>query len=156
MYMKQPDIETRIINPLLGSSIPLPQRATNGSAALDLRACLEQPVTIKPGETVVIPGGFAININDPDIVAILAPRSGLGIKHGLVLANCIGVIDSDYQGEIKIGLHNQSKIAYTVQPGERVCQMMFMPVMAARLQLVDSFSTKTDRGDGGLGSTGTD
>lgn len=152
--MKAFNIETKIVSPLLGDSIPLPQRATKGSAALDLRACLEQPIVLKQGETVIIPSGFAININDSGIVAILAPRSGLGIKHGLVLANCIGIIDSDYQGEIKIGLHNQGKEAYIIQPGERICQLLFMPVIQANLQLVNDFSSTTKRGDGGLGSTG--
>lgn len=152
--MKPPEIETRIVNSLVGSSIPLPQYATEGSAALDLRACLTDPVTVLPGETVTIPSGIAISINNAGLVAILAPRSGLGIKHGLVLANTIGVIDSDYQGEIIIGIRNQGPKPYTIQPGERICQMLFMPVTQVRLQLVENFSNQTARGSGGFGHTG--
>jgi len=152
--MKLREIETKIVNQLVGNSIPLPQYATDGSAALDLRACLEQPVSIAPGETVTIPSGIAIAIHDPNLVAILAPRSGLGIKHGIVLANTVGVIDSDYQGEIKIGIRNQGSEAYTIQPGERVCQMLFMPVVQATLRVVEQFSEDSQRGDGGFGHTG--
>lgn len=152
--MKHREIETKIVSRLIGNSIPLPEYATDGSAALDLRACLDQSVTVHPGETVTIPSGIAISIHDPGLVAILAPRSGLGIKHGIVLANTIGVIDSDYQGEIKIGIHNQGSEAYTIQPGERVCQMLFMPVVQATLKLVEQFSKETERGGGGFGHTG--
>lgn len=152
--MKPPEIETRIVNSLIGSSIPLPQYATEGSAALDLRACLTDPVTVLPGETVTIPSGIAININNTGLVAVLAPRSGLGIKHGLVLANTIGIIDSDYQGEIIIGIRNQGPEPYTIQPGERICQMLFMPVTQVVLQMVENFSTETKRGSGGFGHTG--
>jgi len=152
--MKHREIETKIVNPLIGSSIPLPQYATDGSAALDLRACLEVEQTVAPGETVTIPSGIAISIHDPGLVAILAPRSGLGIKHGLVLANTIGVIDSDYQGEIKIGIRNQGAEPYSIQPGERICQMLFMPVVQATLRVVEAFSEETLRGEGGFGHTG--
>jgi dUTP pyrophosphatase len=152
--MKLHEIETKIVNQLIGNSIPLPQYATDGSAALDLRACLEQPVSIAPGETVTIPSGIAIAIHDPNLVVILAPRSGLGIKHGIVLANTIGVIDSDYQGEIKIGIRNQGNESYTIQPGERVCQMLFMPVVQVSLRVVEQFSEDSQRGSGGFGHTG--
>jgi dUTP pyrophosphatase len=152
--MKHREIETKIVNQLIGSSIPLPQYATDGSAALDLRACLDQAVIIQPGETITIPSGLAINIHDPNLVAILAPRSGLGIKHGIVLANTIGVIDSDYQGEIKIGIRNQGSESYSIQPGERICQMLFMPVVQATLRVVEAFSEESLRGDGGFGHTG--
>jgi len=152
--MKQHNIETKIMNPLLGAEIPLPTHATGGSAALDLRACLEEAVTLLPGETVTIPSGIAIAIHDPGLVAILAPRSGLGIKHGIVLANSIGIIDSDYQGEIMVGLHNQGNSPYTVQPGERICQMLFMPVVQATLRVVAEFSKESLRGSGRFGSTG--
>ena len=152
--MKHREIETKIVNNLIGSSIPLPQYATDGSAALDLRACLDQAVTVAPDETVTIPSGIAISIHDPNLVAILAPRSGLGIKHGIVLANTIGVIDSDYQGEIKIGIRNQGSEPYCIQPGERVCQMLFMPVVQASLRVVEEFSQETVRGEGGFGHTG--
>lgn len=152
--MKHREIETKIINPLIGNSIPLPQYATDGSAALDLRACLEGAVTVPPGETVTIPSGIAISIHDPNLVAILAPRSGLGIKHGIILANTIGIIDSDYQGEIRIGIRNQGSEPYTIQPGERICQMLFMPVVQASLRVVEAFSTESLRGEGGFGHTG--
>jgi len=152
--MSRPQIETRILNPLLGSKIPLPDYATEGAAALDLRACIDDPLTIAPATTAVIGSGLALNIADPGLVAIVAPRSGLGIRHGLVLANGIGVIDSDYHGEIRIGLYNQGSESYTVQPGERVCQMLFMPVTQVSLQLVERFSSTTARGEGGLGHTG--
>ncbi|MDD2500748.1 MAG: dUTP diphosphatase [Geobacter sp.] len=152
--MKHREIETKIVNPLIGSSIPLPQYATDGSAALDLRACLDQAVTVAPSETVTIPSGIAISIHDPNLVAILAPRSGLGIKHGIVLANTIGVIDSDYQGEIKIGIRNQGSEPYSIQPGERICQMLFIPVVQASLRVVEEFSQETERGEGGFGHTG--
>lgn len=152
--MKHREIETKIVNPLLGDSIPLPEYATDGSAALDLRACIREPIMVEPGQTVTIPSGLAISIHDPSLVAILAPRSGLGIKHGLVLANTIGIIDSDYQGEIKIGIRNQGCEPYSIQPGERVCQMLFMPVVQATLRVVEQFSEETARGEGGFGHTG--
>ncbi|CAH2031795.1 dUTP diphosphatase [Trichlorobacter ammonificans] len=152
--MKPREIETKIMSPLLGSTIPLPSRATDGSAALDLRACIDVPTTIQPGDTAIIPSGIAISIHDPALVAILAPRSGLGIRHGIVLANAIGVIDSDYQGEIMVGLRNQGEVPYTVTPGERICQMLFMPVVQADLRVVEAFSEESVRGSGGLGSTG--
>ena len=152
--MKSINIETKIVNPLMGEGIPLPSYATNGSAAIDLRACLKEQIGIRPGQGVLIGSGIAINIKDPNIVGIIVPRSGLGIKNGIVLANTIGVIDSDYQGEIKIGLYNRSQNQYTVKPGERICQMLFMPVINATLKLVQDFSNTTNRGSGGFGHTG--
>lgn len=152
--MNSHKIETKIVNPLIGASIPLPSYTTTGSAAMDLRACLNEPLTVRPGDTVIIPSGIAISIKDPGVVAILAPRSGLGIKHGLVLANTIGVIDSDYQGEIGIGIHNRGVEPYTVEPGERICQMLFMPVLQAALSVVEEFSAESARGAGGFGHTG--
>jgi dUTP pyrophosphatase len=152
--MNRPKIETKIMNPLIGTTIPLPSYATSGAAAMDLRACLESPKTVQPGETVLIPSGIAISIHDPGLVALLVPRSGLGIKHGIVLANTIGVIDSDYQGEIGIGVHNRSATTYTVEPGERICQMMFVPVTQVTLAVVDEFSIDSERGAGGFGHTG--
>jgi dUTP pyrophosphatase len=154
IYMNPHKIETKIMNPLVGDTIPLPSYATSGSAAMDLRACLSEPLTVNPGETVIIPSGIAISIHDPSLVAILVPRSGLGIKHGIVLANTIGVIDSDYQGEIGIGIYNRGKTAYTIEPGERVCQMMFVPVTQATLSVVNEFSVDSARGAGGFGHTG--
>ncbi len=153
-YMKKFKIETKIINRLIGDSIPMPSRATGGSAAMDMRACLEEPLTVKPGETVIVPSGIAISINDPGTVALLLPRSGLGTRHGIVLANTIGVIDSDYQGEILIGIYNRGNESYTIEPGERICQMLFMPVLQAKLSVVAEFSVESGRGAGGFGHTG--
>lgn len=152
--MNSVNVETKIVSPLMGDVIPLPSYATDGSAAIDLRACLKEQIGIQPGETVLVGSGIAINIKDPNIVGIIVPRSGLGIKNGIVLANTMGVIDSDYQGEIKIGLFNRSQNQYLVKPGERICQMLFMPVINATLKLVEEFSNATLRGDGGLGHTG--
>lgn len=152
--MNRPKIETKIINPLVGTTIPIPAYATDGAAAMDLRACLETACTLQPGETALIPSGIAISIHDPCIVALLLPRSGLGIKHGIVLANTVGVIDSDYQGEIGIGVINRGTAAYTIEPGERICQMMCMPVVQVALDIVSEFSQETGRGSGGFGSTG--
>ena len=147
-------IETKIMSPLMGDTIPLPSYATSGSAAMDLRACLPEPLTVQPGETALVPSGIAISIHDQGLVALLMPRSGLGIKHGIVLANTIGVIDSDYQGEIGIGVYNRGKSAYTIEPGERICQMMLVPVTQALLTVVDEFSIDSSRGAGGFGHTG--
>ncbi len=152
--MDKHKIETKIINPLIGSSIPLPCYATDGAAAMDLRACLTTPLSIQPGETVVIPSGLAISINDTSLVALIVPRSGLGIKHGIILANTIGVIDSDYQGEIKIGVFNSGRHTYTIEPGERICQIMFTPVVQITMNIVSEFSLQSRRGDGGFGHTG--
>jgi dUTP pyrophosphatase len=143
------------MNPLVGTTIPLPSYATDGAAAMDLRACLDAPVTVEPGQTVLIPSGIAINIHDPGLVALLVPRSGLGIKHGIVLAKTVGVIDSDYQGEIGIGVFNRGTKPYSVEPGERICQMMFVPVLQADLRVVSEFSRESERGAGGFGSTGS-
>lgn len=153
--MKRPKIETKIMSPLIGKSIQLPSYATDGAAAMDLRACLESPITLLPNETVLIPSGIAISIHDPGVVALLVPRSGLGIKHGLVLANTVGVIDSDYQGEIGIGIVNRGSSPYTIEPGERVCQMLFVPVLQVDLDVVAEFSQESRRGAGGFGSTGS-
>ncbi|NVN90202.1 MAG: dUTP diphosphatase [Desulfuromonadales bacterium] len=147
-------IETKIMNPLMGAVIPLPAYATDGSAAMDLRACLADAQIVQPGETVMIPSGIAIGIHDPGLVALIVPRSGLGIKHGIVLANTVGVIDSDYQGEIGIGIHNRGQEPYTIQPGERICQIFFVPVVQVTLEPVDEFRQESARGSGGFGHTG--
>lgn len=152
--MNRHKIETKITNPLMGVAIPLPSYATHGAAAMDLRACLDQPLTVAPGQTVLVPSGIAISIHDPGLVALIVPRSGLGIRHGIILANTIGVIDSDYQGEIGIGIHNRGAAPYTIEPGERICQMMFVPVTQVTLDVVDEFSLETVRGAGGFGHTG--
>lgn len=152
--MNRPKIETKIMSPLMGREIPLPGYATEGSAALDLRACLGEALTVQPGESALIPSGIAISIHDPGLVALIVPRSGLGIKHGIVLANTIGVIDSDYQGEIGIGVLNRGSRAYTIEPGERICQMLFVPLVQVTLETVSHFSRESERGDGGFGHTG--
>lgn len=152
--MNRHKIETKIMSPLIGETIPLPEYATSGAAAMDLRACIGEPLTVQPGETVLVPSGIAISIHDPGLVALLVPRSGLGIKHGIILANTIGVIDSDYQGEIGIGIHNRGHAPYTIEPGERICQMMFTPVTQAYLHVVAEFSQESQRGAGGFGHTG--
>ena len=147
-------VEAKIVNTLLGSEIPLPHYSTDGSAGMDIRACIHEVVVIEPGETRIIPSGLAISIHDPNLMAILAPRSGLGIKHGIVLANLVGVIDSDYHGEIKVGLWNRGKEPFSIEPGDRICQIMFVPVVQVELELVDEFSNMSERGTGGLGHTG--
>lgn len=148
-------IEARIVNDLLGTdNIPLPGYATDGSAAMDLRACIAQPVSIGPGERLLVKTGLAINMMDPGLVAIVASRSGLSLKHGIRVAQGIGVIDADYHGEIGVILANDGVEAYTVQPGERIAQLLFQPVVQVALHVVDTFSTETQRGIGGFGSTG--
>lgn len=148
-------IQARIVNPLLGTdTIPLPDYATSGSAAMDLRACLETPCTLQPGERTPVPTGLALNMMDPGLVAIVASRSGLSLKHGIRVAQGIGVIDADYHGEIKVLLTNDSQQAYEIQPGERIAQLLFQPVVQAGLHLVDTFDTDSERGTGGFGSTG--
>lgn len=147
-------IEARIVNPLLGTTIALPAYATDGSAAMDLRACIDSPVILEPHARVLVKTGIAINMMDPGLVAIVASRSGLSLKHGIRVAQGIGVIDADYHGEIAVILANDSSQAYTIEPGERIAQLMFQPVVQVALNLVDQFSTETDRGTGGFGSTG--
>jgi dUTP pyrophosphatase len=154
--MKSANIETKIVNPLMGDAIPLPSYATDGSAAIDLRACVKEPIEIQSGETVVVGSGIAMNLKDPNLVGIIVPRSGLGINKGIILANTVGVIDSDYQGEVKIGLFNRGQNPYILKPAERICQMLFMPVTKATLTVVQEFSNTTHRGSGGFGHTGRD
>ncbi len=146
-------VELKIINPLVGDKIPLPEYATTGSAGMDLRACLETSLTVAAGETVLIPTGIAIYMRDPRMAAMILPRSGLGHKHGIVLGNLVGLIDSDYQGEIKISCWNRSAEAYTIAPGERIAQLVFIPTLQASFNLVSDFKS-TERGEGGFGHTG--
>lgn len=129
------------------------QYATDGSAGIDVRACIENPLEINPGETHLIPTGFAVHINNPGYAAILLPRSGLGHKHGIVLGNLTGLIDSDYQGQVFVSCWNRGQMAYTIQPGERIAQMVFIPVMRPEFIVVDEFG-ESERGQGGFGSTG--
>ncbi|MFA5664633.1 dUTP diphosphatase [Castellaniella sp.] len=147
-------IQARIVNPLLHGKIALPTYATSGSAALDLRACLAEPEILQPGERLPIGTGLALNMMDPGLVAIVASRSGLSLKHGVRVAQGIGVIDADYHGEIKVLLSNEGTQAYAVQPGERIAQLLFQPVVQVDLHLVEAFDTTTGRGTGGFGSTG--
>jgi len=147
-------IQTKILNPKLGAEIPLPSFATDGSAGMDIRACIDTPVTIAAGETVMIGTGIAIYIADPSIMAVIAPRSGLSFKHSIGLKNFVGIVDSDYQNEIGIAVWNHGKESYTIQPGERICQMMFVPVLQPSLEVVDEFSDESARGLGGWGHSG--
>ncbi|MCH9705646.1 MAG: dUTP diphosphatase [Proteobacteria bacterium] len=147
-------IETRIIDERIGKEFPLPTYATAGAAGMDLRACLEQPLCLVAGATHLVGSGIAISIRDVGYMAMLAPRSGLGVKHGIVLANTVGIIDSDYQNEIRVALHNRSTTDYTVQPGERICQLVIVPVVQATLKVVETFGAETARGLAGFGSTG--
>jgi len=146
-------IQLKILDPRLGNEIPMPNYATDGSAGVDLRACLEQDVTIKPGETILIPTGIAIHINDNSLAAILLPRSGLGHKHGIVLGNLVGLIDSDYQGQVFVSCWNRGDTAFTIAIAERIAQMVFVPVVQADFELVNEFD-QSERGEGGFGHTG--
>jgi dUTP pyrophosphatase len=147
-------IELKILDPRVGDSIPLPHYATEGSAGLDMRACIDEPLQVAPGETVLVPTGLAIHIADPGLAAVLLPRSGLGHKHGLVLGNLTGLIDSDYQGQVFISCWNRGSTAYEVQPAERIAQMVFVPVAQVAFAVVDEFDD-SDRGAGGFGHSGT-
>ena len=146
-------VELKILDPRLGAEFPLPQYATDGAAGLDLRACLPAPLTLAPGDTALIGTGFAIHIADPGLAAVLLPRSGLGHKHGIVLGNLVGLIDSDYQGEVMVSCWNRGAAPFTVEPGERIAQLVLVPVAQARFTVVQDF-TPTARGGGGFGHTG--
>jgi dUTP pyrophosphatase len=148
-------IELKILDQRIGESIPLPHYATNGSAGMDMRACIDEPVTVAPGETVLVPTGLAIHVADPSLAAVLLPRSGLGHKHGLVLGNLTGLIDSDYQGQVFISCWNRSTKSYEVQPAERIAQMVFVPVEQVELKVVEDFDA-SKRGAGGFGHSGKD
>jgi len=147
-------IEARIVNELLGKTIPRPTYATDCAAAMDLRACIEAPITLQPGGRALVKTGLALNMMDPGLVAIVASRSGLSLKHGVRVAQGIGVIDADYHGEIGVILTNDGEEPYVVQPGDRIAQLMFQPVIQIALHYVDQFSIETGRGEGGFGSTG--
>lgn len=149
--MKQ--IELKILDPRVGTEFPLPAYATPGSAGLDLRACLDTQITLQPGETQLIPTGLAIHIADPSLCATILPRSGLGHKHGIVLGNLVGLIDSDYQGQLMVSMWNRGQTAFDIQPGDRIAQMVFVPVVQASFAIVDEFAA-TERGEGGFGSSG--
>ncbi len=146
-------IQFKILDPRLGNSIELPDYATNGSAGIDLRACLDENLTLNPGETVLIPTGIAIHIDDPALAAMILPRSGLGHKHGIVLGNLVGLIDSDYQGQIFVSCWNRGDTAFEIVVGERIAQMLFVPVVQVAFEQVTAFSA-SERGSGGFGHTG--
>ncbi|MFZ5537065.1 MAG: dUTP diphosphatase [Pseudomonadota bacterium] len=147
------NIQLKILDPRIGTDIPLPEYATAGSAGLDLRACIDAPLTLAPGQTELVPTGIAIHIGDPGLAAVILPRSGLGHKHGIVLGNLVGLIDSDYQGQLFVSVWNRGLTPFTIAIGERMAQLVFVPVVQAHFEVVDAFQA-TDRGVGGFGSTG--
>ncbi len=146
-------IRLRILDPRLGRDFPLPEYATTGSAGVDLRACVDVPLQVAPGQTVLVPTGMAIHIADPKLAAVILPRSGLGHKHGIVLGNLVGLIDSDYQGQIMVSCWNRSSEAFEIEPGARLAQMVFVPVVQVQFDVVDEFGASS-RGTGGFGHTG--
>ncbi|UFH49490.1 dUTP diphosphatase [Pseudomonas sp. KNUC1026] len=147
-------LQAKILDPRLGSEFPLPAYATTGSAGLDLRAMLQQSTTLEPGQTLLIPTGLSIYIADPSLAALVLPRSGLGHEHGIVLGNLVGLIDSDYQGELMVSCWNRGQSAFTIPVGERIAQLVLVPVVQARFELVEAFD-ESQRGSGGFGHTGT-
>lgn len=152
--MTRQSLQVRILDPRIGENIPFPAYATDGSAGLDLRACLNEPLTLAPGQTELLKTGLSIHIADPSLAAMILPRSGLGHKHGIVLGNLVGLIDSDYQGELMVSCWNRGQTPFTVEVGERIAQLILVPVVQADFDIVRAFET-TERGQGGFGSTGT-
>lgn len=146
-------IKLKILDARIGDNFPLPTYATQGSAGLDLRACVESITEVGPGETILIPTGISIFIDDPSLAAVILPRSGLGHKHGIVLGNLVGLIDSDYQGPLMVSMWNRSHQSFTVKPGDRIAQLVFVPIVQADFEVVEEFSS-SDRGEGGFGHTG--
>jgi dUTP pyrophosphatase len=146
-------VELKILDPRIGREFPLPERATPASAGVDLRAMLDAPLRLEAGASALIPSGVAIHIGDPDFCAVVLPRSGLGHKHGIVLGNLVGLIDADYQGPLMISCWNRSDAAFTIAPGERIAQLVILPVVRAAFELVDDFAP-SERGSGGFGSSG--
>ncbi len=146
-------IELQILDPRVGTEFPLPEYATDGSAGLDLRACIDGQITIKPGQTELVPTGIAIHIADPTLAAVILPRSGLGHKHGIVLGNLVGLIDSDYQGQLFVSTWNRGQDSFTLNPGERLAQLVFVPVVQVAFDIVEEFD-ESHRGEGGFGHSG--
>lgn len=146
-------IQIKVIDPRLGAEIPFPDYATEGSAGMDLRACLDETITLQAGETRLIPTGFAMHMGDKGLAAVILPRSGLGHKHGIVLGNLVGLIDSDYQGQVYVSCWNRSDTAFEIQPGTRIAQLVFLPVVKVQWNLVSEFAG-SDRGEGGFGHSG--
>jgi dUTP pyrophosphatase len=151
--MQRRPLQVRILDPRLGREFALPYYATEGSAGLDLRACLDAPLVLESGRTELIPTGLAIHLDDPGLAAVLLPRSGLGHKHGIVLGNLVGLIDSDYQGQVMVSCWNRGASAFTIAPGERIAQLVVVPVVQVELEIVASFADSR-RGAGGFGSSG--
>ncbi len=149
-----PRIEVKILDKRIGQDIPLPHYATSGSAGMDLRACLQESLRLGPGETYLVPTGIAIHIGDPNLAATILPRSGLGHRHGIVLGNLVGLIDSDYQGQLYVSCWNRSDKPFIIDIGERIAQLVIVPVMRAEFAVVDEFTT-SERGEDGFGSSGT-
>jgi dUTP pyrophosphatase len=147
-------LQAKILDPRLGRDFPLPEYATSGSAGLDLRAMLKAETTLEPGQTLLIPTGLSIHIADPNLAALVLPRSGLGHKHGIVLGNLVGLIDSDYQGELMVSCWNRGQSSFSIAVGERIAQLMLVPVIQAQFELVSEFDS-TDRGTGGFGHSGS-
>jgi dUTP pyrophosphatase len=146
-------LQVKLLDNRIGNEIPLPHYATDGSAGLDLRACLNEDILLKPGQTELIPTGLAIHLENPGYAAMLLPRSGLGHKHGIVLGNLVGLIDSDYQGQLMVSCWNRGQTDYTVKVGERIAQMVIVPVVQTEFEIVEEFEA-TERGGGGFGHTG--
>ena len=146
-------IQLKILDPRIGGEYPLPRYETAGSAGLDLRACVDAPTEIAPGETALVPSGIAIHIADPGLAAVVLPRSGLGHKHGIVLGNLVGLIDSDYQGPVMLSVWNRGKEPFTIEPGDRIAQLVFLFIARARFDVVDAF-VESERGEGGFGHSG--
>lgn len=146
-------IQLKILDQRLGKEFPLPHYATDGSAGMDMRACVEAPLELAPGDTQLIPTGMAIHVADPGLAALLLPRSGLGHKHGIVLGNLVGLIDSDYQGQVFVSCWNRGRETFVIEPGERIAQMVIVPVVHADFEIVDDF-VSSERGAGGFGHTG--
>lgn len=153
MIHKRAPLRVRIIDPRLGVDFPLPEYATAGSAGLDLRACLEKPLELEPGRAELVPTGLAIYLEDPGLAAVVLPRSGLGHRHGIVLGNLVGLIDSDYQGELMVSCWNRGREPFTLKPGERIAQLVVVPVVQVKLEIVANFDA-TARGAGGFGHSG--
>ncbi len=146
-------IDLKILDSRIGEQFPLPAYATEGSAGLDLRACLDEVLVVEPGQTHLVPTGLAIHIGDPSLAATILPRSGLGHKHGIVLGNLVGLIDSDYQGQLMVSVWNRGQDTFQIEPGDRIAQLVFVPVVQAEFNLVNEF-TDTERGEGGFGHSG--
>ncbi len=146
-------IQLKILDARIGNEYPLPEYATDGSAGIDMRACLDEPLEVRAGDTHLLPTGIAIYIGDPALAAVLLPRSGLGHKHGIVLGNLVGLIDADYQGQVFVSCWNRSRQSFTIQPGERIAQMVFIPIVRAHFEVVESFQ-ESARGAGGFGHSG--